>query len=194
MKFAPKSRRTDIVVQETETEIMLFDLNINKAFCLNQTSALVYQLSDGTRTIAQISDTMSKELNILVSEDLVWLALSELEKENLLEKHQELQDKFAGIPRREVIKKVGLTSLVAFPIISSVVAPPAYAAASTPICPMTGECFVAGAPICGGAICVGNYPVTLFAANTNCGGAPTGIATLMCTPAVGMFATDILIN
>lgn len=194
MITVPKSRRTNIVVQETETEVLLFDLNINKAFCLNQTSALVYQLSDGNRTVTEISNLMSKKLNTSVDEDLVWLALLELEKENLLEKHQQLNNKFANIPRREVIKKVGLTSLIAFPLISSIVAPPAVAAQSDFICPASGQCFPAGSPICGGANCAGDYPATTFMAGTGCTGAPLGPATLMCTPAVGMFGVDILIS
>lgn len=194
MKFAPKSRKTNIVVQEVESEFLIYDLNINKAFCMNETLALVYQLCDGTRTVTEISNLMSTRLKTIVSEDLVWLALKELEREKLLENEEQFNDKFAGMSRREIVKKVGLSSLIAFPIITSVVAPPAYAAASDPICPMSGECFVAGSPICGGASCAGDYPVTLFAANSNCGGAPTGIATLMCTPAVGMFGVDVRIN
>lgn len=194
MKNKPRSRQQNLVVQELDKELLIYDLSNNKAYSMNETSAIVYQLSNGERTVAEISNLMSKQLNTTVSEDLVWLALLELEKENLLENHQQIENKFAGIPRREAVKRVGLASLVAFPIISSVVAPPAYAANSGPICPMTGECFVAGSPICGGANCAGDYPVTLFPANSNCGGAPTGIATLMCTPAVGMFGVDVLIN
>lgn len=194
MQFSPKSRKTNIVVQEFESDYMIYDLHINKAFCLNETMAAVYKQCDGTKTVAEITDLLSTNLQISVSEDLVFLALKELEREKLLENEEQFRDKFAGMSRREIVKRVGLSSLIAFPIIISVVAPPAVAAQSGPICPMTGECFVANSPICGGDNCAGDYPVTLFAANSNCGGAPTGIATLMCTPAVGMFAIDVRIN
>jgi Coenzyme PQQ synthesis protein D (PqqD) len=85
MTNKPISRKANIVVQDLETEVLIYDLTINKAFCLNQTAGLVYQLADGRRTVAEISDLMSKELKTLVSEDFVWLALDGLKKDNLLE-------------------------------------------------------------------------------------------------------------
>jgi hypothetical protein len=193
MLTIPESRRNNIVVQETETEVLIYDLNNNKALCLNETSAMVYQLSDGTRTVTEISDQMSAKLKTLVSEDLVWLALQELDRENLLENQPQLKNKFAGMPRREAVKRVGLASLVAFPIITSIVAPPAVAAQSLAICPMSGVCFPAGTPICGGANCAGDYPVTVYTGGTNCG-TLLGSNTLMCTPLSGTFTVDIRIN
>lgn len=119
----PVSRKSNIVVQDLENEVLIYDLTINKAFCLNETSGLVFALCDGTRTVAEISDEMSKRLKTLVSEDLVYLALNELRKNNLLENSEDLTDHFAGMSRREVVKKVGLASMVALPIIASLVAP-----------------------------------------------------------------------
>lgn len=194
MTYLPKSRKVNIVVQEIESDFLIYDLSINKAYCLNETLASVYNLCDGTKSVYEITSSVSIKLKTTVNEDLVWLALKELKRGKLLEESPQFTDKFAGMNRRQIVKKIGFTALVALPLITSVVAPPAYAAASVPICPMSGECFVAGSPICGGDNCVGDYPVTLFAANSNCGGAPTGIATLMCTPAVGMFAIDVRIN
>jgi hypothetical protein len=193
MEFAPICRKTDIVVQEIESEFLIYDLKINKAYCLNETSAMVYQLCDGKRTVAEISDLMSSRLNALVSEDFVYLALRELERENLLEDNQQFEDKFAGMNRREIVKKVGLTSMIALPLISSVIAPPAASAQSGPICPMSGECYPAGTPICGGDACVGMYPVTTYTAGSNCT-ALIGGATLNCVVAVGMFGVDIKIT
>ncbi len=127
----PESRKANIVVQDLENEVLIYDLSINKAFYLNQTAALVYQLCDGKNSVAEISDLMSKKLKTLVSEDLVWLALDGLKKDNLLENADEVPNHFAGLSRREVVKKVGLMSMVMLPLISSVVAPTAVNAAST---------------------------------------------------------------
>lgn len=126
----PISRKSNIVVQDLENEVLIYDLTINKAFCLNETSGLVFALCDGTRTVAQISNEMSKRLKTLISEDLVYLALDELKKNNLLENSEELTDHFAGMSRREVVKKVGLASMIALPVIASVVAPSAVMAQS----------------------------------------------------------------
>lgn len=130
MTNKPISRKSNIVVQDLENEVLIYDLTINKAFCLNETSRLVYALCDGTRTVAEISDEMSKRLKTLVSEDFVYLALDELKKNNLLENSDEITDHFAGMSRREAVKKVGLATMVALPIISSVVAPSAVMAQS----------------------------------------------------------------
>ena len=64
-----------------------------------------------------------------MSEDLVWFALNQLEKEKLLNEEKEIVNKFEGLSRREVIKKIGLTSMIALPIVASLVAPSAIHAA-----------------------------------------------------------------
>lgn len=141
----PLSRQSDILVQDLEDELLIYDLRIDKAFCLNQTSALVFQLCDGARTASEISELMSKKLGILVSEDFVWLALQELEKENLLGNSEDLTDYLTGLSRREMVKKVGLASMIALPIIASVVAPSSAAAQSARLnlfarCSTPGQC------------------------------------------------------
>lgn len=124
---------------------MIYDLNINKALCLNQTAALVYQLCDGTRTVSETNDLISKKLKTPVDEELILLALNELKKNNLLETNKESLNSLPVISRREVAKKVGLASLVALPIIASVVAPSAALAQSAGLaifssCSSPGQC------------------------------------------------------
>lgn len=122
-EFTPTSRKENLVVQELEGEVLIYDLEKNKAFCLNETSALVWQSCDGSRTIAEISDAVGKQLNSQVNEDIVWLALDQLSKENLIESKSEVKNKFAGLSRREAVKRVGLASLIALPMIASLTAP-----------------------------------------------------------------------
>lgn len=143
---SPLSRKSNIVVQEFENEILIYDLNISKAFCLNETSAFIYQLCDGTNSIAQMRESLSKKLNTPVSENLLLLALDGLNRAGLLEKGDELNIDFGGLSRREVMKKVGLASLVALPLISSVVAPTPANAASAAASSFGVAC--AGPPSC----------------------------------------------
>ena len=131
----PLSRKANIVIQEIENEILIYDLKINKAFCLNETSHLVWQLCNGINSIADISRKLSKKLNLNYSEDLVWLALDQLKKNNLLENSSEVEINFGGLSRREVIRKVGLASVIALPVIASIVAPTALHAQSTCVNP-----------------------------------------------------------
>jgi Coenzyme PQQ synthesis protein D (PqqD) len=123
MKNYPVSRKDNLVVQEMDGEVLIYDLADNKAFCLNETSALVWQACDGKRSTAEISEIISQELNSPANEDLVWFALEQLKKEKLIENSEELPNNFAGMNRREVIKKVGLGTMIALPIISSLVSP-----------------------------------------------------------------------
>ena len=126
----PASRKNDIVIQEYKNEILIYDLTAHKAFSLNETSALVWQACDGNKTISEIADLISRRLKSRVTEDFVWLALEELKKENLIENSTEISAPFEGLTRREVIRRVGLASLVALPIISTLIAPTAAHAQS----------------------------------------------------------------
>jgi hypothetical protein len=119
----PKARKTGLVVQDLNGETLIYDLDTHRAVCLNETSALVWQNCDGTKTVKQLGDVLANELKNPTSEDLIWLALDQLKKENLIENKEDLEDKFKGVSRREVIRKVGLGSMIALPIITGLVAP-----------------------------------------------------------------------
>lgn len=120
----PKVRNQNIVIQEIGDEILIYDLEINKAYCLNETSAIVYRNCDGETDFTEI------KTNHNFSEELISFALEQLEKENLLEKDSGFISPFKGFSRREVIKKVGLGSIALLPVITSVVAPKAVNAQS----------------------------------------------------------------
>ena len=124
-KNIPKTRQEDIVVQELEKELLIYDFRIDKAFCLNETSALIWQACDGTKSVSEISREVGEKVNSPVSENLVWLALDQLSENDLLNDSQPVVSTFEGLSRREIIKKVGLTSMVALPLISSLIAPTA---------------------------------------------------------------------
>lgn len=122
-KNNPRSRQDNIIIQEIKGEVLIYDLKENKAFCLNETSALVWQLCDGNKSVAEISQLISRQLKTPASEDLVWLAIDQLKRENLLFNSQNMETKFKGLSRREIVKKVGFASMVALPVISTLVAP-----------------------------------------------------------------------
>lgn len=126
----PVARKQDIIVQELKGEVLVYDLKIDKAFCLNETSAAVWQLCDGKKTVAEITESLAGQMKKPVNEDLVRLALDQLGDESLLDDNQNFKTNFTGVSRREAIRKVGLASLIALPLISSLVAPTAAHAAS----------------------------------------------------------------
>lgn len=126
----PSSRRNDLVIQELDDEVLIYDLKENRAFCLNETSALIWQLCNGKRSTAEIVEALNQKLNSLASDELVWFALEQLKKENLIENSNELPNYFVGMNRRQIIKKVGLGTMVALPIVAGIIAPQAIHAGS----------------------------------------------------------------
>ena len=162
------SRKNDLVVQEMDGEVLIYDLSENKAFCLNETSALVWQACDGNKSAAEISEFISQKLNSPANEDLVWFAIDQLKKEKLIENGDNLFDHFAGMSRRNVIKKVGLGTMIALPIVAGIVAPTSISAQS--------EC----APGCTAQNLPANSPCTC---NCECGSACCMANNLMCTGA-----------
>ncbi len=170
----PLARNKAILLQEIDGELLIYDLDTDKAYNLNKTAALVWQLCDGTKSVAQISIEMSKLLRKQVSTELVELALDSLKKDGLLEDVDGINF-LDGLSRREAIRKVGFASIVALPIVSSLVAPKAVAAQSCSAnnisCTLnsdccSGQCYsaVAGTVCCNNQVTgPGHPPGTVFA-------------------------------
>lgn len=140
----PLVRSENLVVQNLDNEILVYDLAINKAFCLNETSVIVYQACNGKTTFEELKAEHS------LDDEIIFLALDELKRHNLLAIETDYQSPFAGMTRREVIRKVGLASMIALPLISSIVAPSAIQAQSGCAAPGTiSQIFcTASAPDC----------------------------------------------
>ena len=119
----PVARREGLVIQEMSEEVLVYDLDTNKAHCLNQTAAFVWKSCNGKNSVAGILESLETQTGSKVSEDLIWLAIDQLNERNLLD--EKISQKFAGQNRREVLKKIGLASVVALPIVASLTAPTA---------------------------------------------------------------------
>lgn len=132
----PVARKEGLVIQEMADEVLVYDLETNKAHCLNRTAAAIWKSCDGKNTVSDISKLLADTSGAVAGEDIIWLAIDRLNKTNLLEKR--LTVDFDNQNRREVIKKVGLAAVVALPIITSLVAPTVASAGST--CPASTGC------------------------------------------------------
>ncbi len=138
-QFLPFAKKDNIVVQELNSEVLIYNLADNKAFCLNETSAIIWQLCDGTKTVSEIGDAAGSKLPSKISDEVVWLAIDQLKKEDLIS--NEFTSIFEGMSRREVIRNVGFASMVALPIVASIVAPMSTNAQSTACgCTAPGDC------------------------------------------------------
>jgi hypothetical protein len=122
----PMARKNGLVIQETTEEVLVYDLETDKAHCLNRTAAFVWKKCDGKTSVEEIVKQFEKQTGSRVEEDLVWLAIDQLSERKLLEKT--VATKFAGESRRSVLKKIGFASVIALPVIASLVAPTAVLA------------------------------------------------------------------
>jgi hypothetical protein len=137
----PVARKNDIVVQELSGETLVYDLRQHKAHCLNQTAAIVWSHCDGETDVASIASTLSNELHRAIDEDVVWLALKQLQKVGLLEREAVAAGAKSNVSRREVIRRLGTATALALPLVTSVVAPTSAAVASVPV---TCQCCTVG--------------------------------------------------
>lgn len=124
MNKLPKARTENIVVQNIEKEVLIYDTITNQAFCLNETSAKVFNHCDGQTAF----DELKRKFKY--TDEIIYLALDELKAKNLLDAAANYQTPFAGMNRREVIRQVGFATMIALPLISSLVVPTAANAGS----------------------------------------------------------------
>ena len=134
----PVARKQGLVVQEMPEEVLIYDLDTNKAHCLNKTAAFVWKSCDGNKSVADITKSFESGFGSPVEEDLVWLAIEQLNDKNLLS--ESLTTNFKGQTRREVIKKIGFASIIALPIVASIAAPTSVLASASCACVVPGDC------------------------------------------------------
>ena len=124
----PLARREDVIVCEMADETLVYTKHGHKAHCLNRTAGFVWNHCDGKTSIAAIATALHRELGLPDDERIVHLALEELAKVNLLE-GSNAPVREGNRSRRAVLVKLGV-SMVALPLVLSVTAPAANAAAS----------------------------------------------------------------
>jgi hypothetical protein len=90
---------------------------------LNSTAQTVFNHCDGTKTFADAD----------LPKDVIYLSVNESKRNGLIEDNYD--SPFAGMNRREVIRRVGFASMIAQPVILSLIAPTAAHVASG--CPRT---------------------------------------------------------
>jgi hypothetical protein len=126
----PQRRVEGLVIRELPDELLVYDLERHRAHCLNRTAALVFQRSDGKTTVRELATILRRELDVPADEKWVGLALEKLRKARLL---ADMPEAGSGprYSRRELLRRAGLASAAALPVVISLLAPtPAMAAAT----------------------------------------------------------------
>ena len=154
---APRARKDQLIVKEVRDEVLIYDLKTYKAHCLNDTAARVWKNCDGKRSVSEISRQLETDLKTPVDDQVVWLALDQLGKSNLMQGAVARPAAFPRLSRRDLIRN-GIAAAIALPLVVAISAPTAQAA---------------GTPI-SDTICIGRHQSD----PGGCGGNP-------CTPPVG---------
>jgi len=158
----PIARQQGLVVQEMPDEVLVYDMDSNKAHCLNQSAAMIWKSCNGSNSIADIVRQFESSGSGKVTEDFVWLAIDQLNENGLLEAG--VSPRFQGQSRRQALKTIGLASMVALPVIASLVAPQNALGAVSCACAAPAACAQqTGCPslvICNSSgVCAPNNPL-----------------------------------
>jgi len=153
----PKARRDGLVLRKLPEELLVYDTETHEAHCLNTTAAFVWQQCDGTKSVPEIADGVRASFETEMDDEVVWLALEDLWKRQLLT-GEAAPAREGSMSRSQVLKRAAVVAAVAVPVVTSVVAPTAaHAATCLPAgaqCTQTSQCCQSPVPlVCSGGIC-----------------------------------------
>jgi hypothetical protein len=134
----PVARRSGLVVRELPDELLVYDRESHQAHCLNRTAAAVFRAADGRHDVAGLAALMARPAGEAADEDVVRMALEQLDEAGLLEGGTAAPPG-AEVSRRDAMLKVGLGAAVLLPIVTSILAPTPAEAAATCVKSCTGR-------------------------------------------------------
>jgi len=117
----PVSRTHNLITQQTGDEVLLYDEQAHKAYCLNPVAAAVWNRCDGASDIASIAVSASLALELPVTEELVQLSLEELTRDGLLEVEEPTL--LTTVSRRDIMLKLGVRAALLLPVVAAIAAP-----------------------------------------------------------------------
>lgn len=124
----PQARKDGLLIEMLPDEVLVYDLDRKKAHCLNQTAGLIWNHCDGQTSVEEMAIVLQQHSNARVDQDVVWFGLDQLRRARLIETPLVTPTDKSRLSRRELVKRIGLT--VSIPLVLSILAPKASAAAS----------------------------------------------------------------
>jgi hypothetical protein len=123
----PRARTNRLVTRDVGDELLVYDLERHKAYCLNRVAMQVFRHCDGETTIPDMALRIGGALGLPIDEQAVYLGLVRLEKAHLLD------DPVARIlhtSRREMLRTLGRAAVVVVPLVTAITVPTSAQAAS----------------------------------------------------------------
>ena len=142
----PKARRSQLVRKELGGEMLVYDRDSDKAHCLNATAARVWAHCNGRTTVTEMARLLEDEMKAPVADEVVWFALEQLRKSSLLQEPWSRPAQVAQMSRRVMVRRLGIAAAVTVPLVTSIIAPTAAAAATCTLgqpgatCVNNGDC------------------------------------------------------
>jgi hypothetical protein len=135
----PQARTSQLVTRDLGDELLVYDLDRHKAYCLNRVATQVFRHCDGQTTISDMVPRVGKILGTPIDELIVRLGLARLKKARLLDGPPDLA--FSS-SRREMLRTFGRAAVVVVPLVTSLTVPMSAEAVSCPShpCSNTAEC------------------------------------------------------
>jgi len=127
--LSPRRLHKQISIQQIGAETLVYDESRHKAFCLNESSSVIWNLANGERSIAQIVAEASDELRASLNEEFVCFALAQLRRDGLMEPSSVPQASPA-ITRRAVLQRLSAGTAMLLPAVAAILAPTAAQAYS----------------------------------------------------------------
>jgi hypothetical protein len=132
-QMKPEARHEKLLSQEVGGELVVYDQQQNRAHLLNRSAAFVWHHCDGRTSVAEMAVLLQQELKLpTADEEMVWLALDQLEKARLLRDRLKQSTDAVQVTRRVMMKKTALAGglIALLPVIYSIAAPTPVMAAS----------------------------------------------------------------
>ena len=132
----PRARTNRLVTRDLGDELLVYDLERHKAYCLNPVAMQVFRHCDGETTIPAMALRVGGALGLSIDEQAVRLGLVRLAKAHLLDGPV---GQILHTSRRDMLRTLGRAAVVAVPLVTALTVPTSAQAQAT-------GCFANGTP------------------------------------------------
>lgn len=138
MAVVPAARIADLVITEAADEVLVYDKKRHQIHHLNHTSAVIWRLCDGSRTVQELTKAARVQLGGDVDSSIIELAMANLAEANLFTQPVAGSSiRNVSYSRRKMLRRAAVAGAIAVPAIVSMTAP---TAAQTASCLFTQTC------------------------------------------------------
>ena len=121
MDMLPRSRQVGLQTRWVGDQLVVYDEQRRQLHVLNRPAALVWQYSNGERTVPELAALLGRELNAAVDESVIWLALADLDEARLLADPDAASTLLGGMTRRTLFQRAAAVAAAAMlPTVASV--------------------------------------------------------------------------